>query len=380
MSRRRGSGDGSIFKDGNRWVACVTVMTTQGRQVRRKRIARTYSEARAKLRELQDELQAGVNPGRLTVATYLDRWLKRQEASDKSPSTVANYRWAIDTHLKPTLGHITLPKLTPDNIDVFLATMAESGAAKNTMMRVRAVLSMALDDAVARRVVTWNPVTATRTPAGPKRESRSLTLEQARALLDKIRGDRLEAMWLTMLLVGLRPGEAAGLRWDDLELKTGFLHVRRARLDEPGGIRLGDPKTRRSTRTIELPAPVQEALRRHRVRQAEERLAAGATWHDNGMVFCTTVGTPIDRWALRRHFTKLTEQAGLGQWHPTELRHSTVSLLSDAGVRLEEVADLAGHSTTRMTGDVYRHVVRQAVGGGAKAVMEQMFGRGSNEL
>ena len=346
MALRRGSGDGSIFKQGERWVAVVTVTSAGGRQVRRKRMARTYAEARTKLRELQRDVEAGITPDKMTVAAFFEKWLGRQRSAGKSPNTVANYEWAIDGHIRPILGHLVLRELRADDVDDLLMKMAEDGKAKNTMMRVRAVLVMALKDAERRGLVLKNVAALTSTPAGPRRESRSLTLEQARQLLDAAAGDRLEAAWVTMLLLGLRPGEVCGLSWDDVDFDRGYLHVRHARLDEPGGTRIGKTKTRRSVRSLEMPELVRRALFEHRRRQAEERLALGPAWQDSGLVFTTTIGTPIDHWAMQRDLDRVTAKAGIGHWQPRELRHSTVSLLSAAGVPLEQVADVTGHSTT----------------------------------
>jgi integrase len=124
---------------------------------------------------------------------------------------------------------------------------------------------------------------------------------------------------------------------------------------------------------LDLPTPVVEALRAHRVRQLEERLRAGRAWLDSGLVFTTSVGTPLDPANLRRLFSALTKRAGLGHWTPKELRHSAASLLSASGVPLELVADVLGHDGTRMTAAVYRHAVRPTVAAGAEA-MERLFG------
>jgi integrase len=136
---------------------------------------------------------------------------------------------------------------------------------------------------------------------------------------------------------------------------------------------MGEPKTASSKRTITMPAPVVQALRARRRVQAAERLAAGPRWFDTGLVFTTAPGTPINDRNLRRELSLLSRQAGLGHWHPRELRHSTVSRLSAAGVPLEVVADVVGHSGTRMTAGVYRHTVTPAI---TEAVgpMETMFG------
>ncbi len=167
-----------------------------------------------------------------------------------------------------------------------------------------------------------------------------------------------------------------GLAWADVDLDAGTLRVRQA-LNRAGGAAfvLGEPKTPKSRRTLDVPSPAVEALRAHRARQAAERLAAGSVWVDTGLVFATEIGTVLDPRNFRRAFARVTEAAGLGSgWHPHELRHSAVSLLSAAGVRLEDVADVVGHaSASRMTGDVYRHQVHPSVSA-AKAPMEAMFG------
>ena len=275
----------------------------------------------------------------------------------------------------PSFGGVLLKNVGPEHVDKMLEKMARNGASKNTMVRVRAVANMVMTDALKRRLVTWNPVSVTETPDGPKRERRSLTHEEVDALRDIIRGDRLEACWLTMVWAGLRPGEVTGLLWSDVDLKAGLLRVRRARLHTPDGMVLGAPKTDRSTRTLEIPAPLKEALEAHKACQRQEKMAHRDVWADNNLVFCTQLGTPIDRGNLRRAFAELTEEAGLGALHPTVLRHTYVSLASDAGVPLEEIADAVGHAPgSRMTAGTYRHNVRSTVGASARAAIERTYG------
>jgi integrase len=127
-----------------------------------------------------------------------------------------------------------------------------------------------------------------------------------------------------------------------------------------------------------MPKQVQDALHCHQKQQIGNRMAAGPSWVDSGLVFTTSVGTAIDPRNFRRSFTRLTERAGLGRWHPNELRHSAVSLLSAAGVREEDVADIVGHVTTRMTHRVYRHQIAPAITAG-KETMERLFAPGVAE-
>ena len=136
----------------------------------------------------------------------------------------------------------------------------------------------------------------------------------------------------------------------------------------------GDTKTAKSRRTLGLPQAVVEALREHRVRQDEEKLAAGDLWKDHDLVFTTTVGTELDAANVRRYFRGTCKAAGIGDdWAPRELRTSFVSLLSASGVPVEEIARLAGHSSSRTTEVIYRKELRPVLVKGAE-VMDQIFG------
>ena len=187
------------------------------------------------------------------------------------------------------------------------------------------------------------------------RPSKSLTLEQAVSLMAAARGTRLEAYVVVSLLSGMRTEEARALRWDHVVAwvsgqwvpvcEAGFDHEQVAvfvwRAERAGG----DTKTPESRRTLALPRKCVEALREHRVRQAEDRLAAGPLWQDHGLVFASAVGTPMDDHNVRRMFRVITEEAGLGTgWVPREMRHTFVSLLSARGVPVEAIALLAGHN------------------------------------
>jgi integrase len=186
------------------------------------------------------------------------------------------------------------------------------------------------------------------------------------------------------LLSGVRTEEARALRWDHVVAwvneqwepvsEAGFDREQVAvfvwRAERAGG----DTKTKKSRRTLALPRKCVEALREQRVRQAKDRLAAGALWNDHGLVFASLVGTPLDDHNVRRQFRVITEAAGLGTtWVPRELRHTFVSLLSAHGVPVEAIALLAGHNQTATTELVYRHQIVPALTRGAE-VMDQIFG------
>jgi integrase len=152
--------------------------------------------------------------------------------------------------------------------------------------------------------------------------------------------------------------------------------VRRQLKREGGKLVTSDTKTARSRRAIDLPSPVVESLKAHRVRQATERLALGPAWHDSGYVFTSSVGTPIDPRNLYREFQTICDKAGLGRWHPHELRHSAASLMLAQGVKLQVVSEVLGHSSIRMTADVYGHVLAPDRRAAATAMSEVLWGSG----
>lgn len=385
MMKQRGNGEGSVYRvtvqrkagPSERWVAQVVV---DGK------LKRTFhpTEAKAKtgLRAMQHTVTAGavVADGNVTVAEVLTRWRERSLAGrDLSPKTVVAYEWALE-RLADELGSKRLAKLTVDDIekafDRMVAGDKDHGAmGRSSLIKVRSVLGQALDFAVKRKMIASNPcrladLTPTAERAKPRR---SLTVVQAKRLLAEIVGHRLEALFAIMLGVGLRPGEVAGLTWESVDLDGGRIAIRHGvRVENNRAVLVDELKTSRSRRTIDLPPFAADALRRHRAAQTRERLKA-ASWADERLVFSTGVGTVLDPGNVARTLDQLTEKAGLGHWAPNELRHSAASLLSAAGVPLEHVADLLGHTNTRMLEQTYRHAVQPSINAAA-GPMESLLG------
>lgn len=377
VGKQRGKGEGSIYYEQatGRWRGAVVLPDGSRRRVSGKNAKAVRDQVRA----IQREVERGVPLGRaqLTVGQFLDEWLTNVapgRARVRSPNTLDGYRWVIGRYLTPGLGSKRLAALTVDDVEAVLRSMARKGMSRSSVVRARAVLVLALTHAERRDLVFRNVARLSEIPAGcaePK-EGRSLTVEQARLVLRAAEGDRYEALYLCGLTLGLRPGELCGLMWEDVDLEAATVQIRRSLKNERAGLRIGEPKTRRSYRGLDLPPAVVSALRVHRVRQAQERLFAGRAWVDHGLVFTSQVGTPVDPANLRRSFSTLTTSVGLGHWTPKELRHSAASLLSAAGVPLELIADVLGHDGTRMTATVYRHAVRPTVSAGAEA-MQRIF-------
>jgi integrase len=194
--------------------------------------------------------------------------------------------------------------------------------------------------------------------------------------MEHLPAERLGPMFLLALTTALRPGEAAGVLWEDVDLEAGTIHVSHAvRLEKGRPVVVDALKTASSYRALKLPRPAVEAMRAHRARQARERLAA-ASWSDDRLVFATRVGTPLSPANVRRELRDVCRRAGVPEVLPNELRHTGASLMVDAGASLHEVADVMGHTTTRMLDATYRHRLRDTVDTAA-TVMDGLFDRAS---
>ena len=379
MAHRRGNGDGSVYQrasDG-RWLGVVVLgYDAEGRPIRKATSARTRTEVMQKLKVLQRQVDDSLPlpDTTMSVAQLLTRWQNDVLRHQVAPSTADNYESIAMHHIAPALGRKKVAKLTAAEVDHLLSTKLDEGLSASTVRRIRAVISQALDQGVRWGIVSRNVATLTRGPRIVRREGRTLSPEEARRLLEALHGHRSEALYTLMLSTGLRRGEALGLKWDDLDLESGVLLVCRQLTREGGQLRTSDTKTLRSRRAVDLPAPLVSILRRHRADQAADRLELGPAWQETGYVFTTSIGTPFDPRNMYREFQSICISAGLGKWHPHELRHSAASLMLAQGVKLQVVSEVLGHSSIRMTADVYGHVLAPDRRAAANAMGETLWG------
>jgi integrase len=374
----------------NRYVGAVSLgYAADGKRLRRTVLGRTKQEVRDKLKALHAELDAGVrsSPG-YTVRRAVDDWL-REGLDGRSERTRILYTGLLQPVLE-TIGAKPLRELTAGDVRAALGKLTSRYSTRSLQI-TRNSLDRAIQHAQANDLVARNVAALVRPPRGRAgRPSKSFTVERAKTLLAAAEGTRLHAYVALSLLAGIRTEEARALRWDHVVRwagDAGWQPVTSVGLDPGPGMQDqfaiyvwrserfgGDTKTGKSRRTLALPRRCVEALREHRKRQAEDRLRAGALWQDHGLVFASTIGTPLSANNVIRAFRLLTEEAGLGRdWAPREMRHTFVSVLSANGVPVESIALLAGHDRTSTTELVYRHEIRPALTQGAE-VIDNIFG------
>ena len=375
-TRRRSNGDGSIYwraSDG-RWLAVMTVgRRPDGTPIKRTRVAKTRSEARRRLRELQDEFDEGplLSDEKITVADWCHHWCDTIAPQNASPPTLADYRWTLDHYVLPHLGHYRVRDLAPRHIAAFQNALIGRGLAKKTVRHARGPLSSALNHAVRVSMIRVNPCNVIRQPrrdATTEKTKTSLTLEEARRLLDA--ASQAEAALWAFIAFGVyrgpRQGEILGLRWADIDAEAEVIHVRQRLREErtrsADGVylmelRAGKTKTRKSQRDLSLRGVVGTAVKTLRADQAKRRLAAGTDWVDSGYLFTNAVGKPLRPANMYRRYKKLLADHDLPNISFHDLRRTWGTLSQEADIRIEQAQEALGHSRIETTKNIYVNAV-----------------------
>jgi len=413
QSRRRGT----IEPRGDGWLVRVT-LGMDPVTGKRARISQTVrgkrTDAQRVLTELLGKQDRGVPlpRSRMTLGDWLDEF-DRVWSGPLAPQTRENAAQAIRCYVSPALRSVRLVALRAGHVQAVYNGMAQRGLAPATISNLHRILSSRLAKAVELGHLAQHPLAGAAPPAERRREYRVLSQAEARVFLEEVERDDLAALWTLLLLTGLRPAEALGLKWEDLDGER--LTVRRAlvRLAK-GQWELAETKTRRG-RTLTLPGPVSRALVRHRARQSQVRLQLGSEYATHGLIFASSFGRPL-RWdnAVRRHFApilartsvrlagltapeaplkedgraawrewaahrgKVEERAlevtGLARMRPYDLRHSSATLLLASGEHPKIVAELLGHAKVTLTLDTYSHVSPAMMDQAAKRMEELVSG------
>jgi integrase len=384
LGKKRGHGEGTIFRRtvaGKKvgWMAMLDMGIVDGKRKRKAFYGVDEKEVRAKLRAAQHLHDTGklAKPGRLTVGDWLARWLTDSAKPTTRPATYRRYAQLVDHYLTPALGRIPLERLSPSDVRAMLNTR-EGTLSPRSLHHLRAVLRTALHVAMRDGLIQTNAAALAEPPRVPETDHHFLGENDpgdVRRFLDAIKGNRIEALYVLALALGLRQGELLGLRWEDIDLGTSKLSVRHALQRIGGEYVLVEPKTKKSRRVIApLPIVVTGALTAHKERQDQERDALGTRWlNGQGLVFTTAYGAPLSASVVTHDFQDLLERVGLPRIRFHDLRHSAISLLGEQGVPPRVVMELVGHSNIGTTMNIYSHVVR-SLRKEAAAAADRAFG------
>ena len=362
MASRRGHGEGSIFKRkvGGKvvgWVAMLDLGYESGKRKRQAIYGRDRADVQAKLDEAKHNLRRGllIAGPKVTTAQWLERWLKDVAKPNVRPSTFRRYKDLSEKHIAPTLGRIPLVKLVPSDVRQLLNEKLASGLSPRSVHHIRAVLRTALHHAERDGLIQRNAASLAESPHVERKEMQSFSPEQARTFQQAIKTDPEEALYLVTLDAGLRQGEALGLRWEDVDLDAGIIHINRALQRVEGKLVLVEPKSKSSRRTVKLGAIAAQTLREHRALQTKERLRLGSMWIDHGLAFTGGHGLPVNGNQLTKRFQAMLKRIGLPRMRFHD--HSSASLLLSQGISARMVMERLGHSDIGLTLNTYSHVI-----------------------
>lgn len=368
---RRARGRGSVFEDKSRgrWVAQLKVDGKLHRRIRT--TERAAWDALDELRE-RERKGLGLNAP-VTLGKHIDEWL---ETIDVRPHTRVGY--ASKLNLVPDkLRQVRLDRLRPAHLRKLFDDLRAAGLSPRSVAHVRSVLRNCLRRAVQDGLIERNPAQLTDAVKVPNVERRTLSYAEALRFLESVRGDRLEALFVLALYLGLRQSELLGLRWSDVEIvsrgswtrdedppgatrasprtttpaggdpRAPILHVRQTLHHVEGATILTPPKTKRSERTIPLPPEVVQALQRHR--------AGISVLPISNLVFTGASGQPLASSTLRRDLYRHLDALGIQRVTFHSLRHAAASILHARGFTPREVMTILGHASYTTTMNYYVH-------------------------
>jgi integrase len=381
---RNSNGESSIYKgtDGF-WHGRVTMGTKDdGSPDRRHRSAKTRTEVVRKVRTLEKQRDQGTAPKvgqRYRVSAWLTYWVENIACPPNvSENAHSGYEVDVRVHLNPGIGAHWLDKLAPEHLEKLYAKMIGNGSAAGTAHHVHRTIRNALNEAKRRGHVSQNPALLAKAPKLSDDESEPYTVTEVRRLLALVAERRNGPRWVIALALGLRQGEVLGLKWEHVDLATGLIRIRRNRLRPKykhgcGGTcgrtkagycparkqtrpDTGPTKSRAGRRVVGLPNPLIVLLKVHKEAQEAERATARQMWHDEGWVFATPDGRPLNPFTDYHEWKALIEEAGLPERRLHDARHTAATVLAILAVPTPTAMAIMGWSSAEMAAR-YQHVL-----------------------
>jgi integrase len=331
----------------------------------------TKKATESALHEFIRLVEAGEDPcpERIRLAEYLVRWIAYQRARSVRSLTLESYEGYIRREIAPVIGGLEIARIRPGHVRAVLARMQKRGLSAATIAQTRGVLGSALRQAVEEGLIPTNPVTAVKRPQIRRRELHWPTPAQPTALLNASSGTIWGIPILLSATTGARRSEVLGLAWEDVDLRSGIVRIRRGvqRMTGRGAadtIAFTPLKTKRARRVIQLPAFALERIRSHRREQLERRTLLGAAWRDPlddqgapvALVCERGDGSFIHPDSFTHAFKRFGREAGL---HPStrlhDVRHAVTTELGRQGVHGVVVSAVLGHASPAFTIAVYQH-------------------------
>lgn len=366
----RGNGEGSIRqrKDGN-WEARYSIgRDEKGKQIQKSIYGKTRRSVVEKLTEIQYSIDnnAYVDVTNYTVGEWLDIWLKDYKKNLIKPTTLATYINRIDNHLKPNLGHIKLKDLTSHRVQQLVNKLIDDNMSPKHIAGIINVLKASIEQAIKNDMLNKNVVNNIVTPKIITKKAEILTVDEQVKFIELCKTTYLGNVFIFSLGTGMRIGEVLALTWSDVNFINNTITISKTinitkNYDDPESKwvkSFGSVKTDSSNRIIPIMTPIRKLLLEQMDYQDELKTKASELYcNKDDLVFTTQIGTPLDPRNMQRTFHTIRKQAGINHISIHSLRHTFASRGLENGVDLKVMQDLLGHSSIKMTADLYTHVL-----------------------
>ena len=352
---------GQIIKKGYRKYQ-IKASLGRGADGKRKYFTKTINGTRRQaeeyLNKVLHEISTGtfVYPSKDFFSDYISDWLENVAKPRVSNKTFRGYEQSVRLYLIPALGNTKLDKVSPDQIQSMYNKMFNNGLSSSTIKNTHAVLNSSLKQAVKWGKLYRNPAEYVDLPKSIKKEMKVLTPKEVMRFLDEATFSRMKPFFSLLLATCIRPGEALGLKWSDVNFGTNKITINRSLSRSGGKWTLVPPKTQKGRRLIPVPKTVMKDLLEHKNNQSKE--AKSKSYKDQGFVFATSTGEPFsDRNIVSRYFKPLLKSAGLPDIRLYDLRHTCATLLLSSGENIKVVSERLGHADVALTLNTYTHVL-----------------------
>ncbi|MDP1383003.1 tyrosine-type recombinase/integrase [Priestia megaterium] len=353
----------------------VDSLTGKRKQTTRRGFA-TKKEAENAAKELSTQLENGLNivDNKMNLNQFLPKWLEMAAKRKVRETTFDNYQRAVNVRILPILGHVGLTDLNGPVCQKFFNHLVDEGLSERYIEYIYTVLNGALEKAIDWDLLLKNPLRKVDIPRGRRRKYVVWTKEELIRFLQfsKIENVHYSALFFVCGYTGLRRGEMLALKWQDINSEKGTLHVQRNLIYREGNFSYGPLKTESSNRIIKLDDDTLRVLLQHKKRQSELKLLYGPRYSQEDLIFCREDGQAIYPRTMTTIFNRAIKKAEVPKIRFHDLRHTHATLLLEAGVSLKEVQERLGHSSIKMTGDIYAHVTDEMKSNTSKKFSEYM--------
>jgi integrase len=351
---KRGNGEGSVFKRGNRWVAQVG--TGKNRETK---YFDTQKDANAWRHKMIEQRHQGLvfAGSKVSLSKFLDEWLVVAKTSVR-PNTFQQYSQVVHQHINPVLGYIVLKDLRPDHVQSLYTNKLANGVSPSSTRMIHAVIHRALNHALKLGLVYRNVADSVTRPKVVRKEMKTLNDYQVRQLIQVAESEQMRLLLWVAVVTGLRQGELLGLKWSDLDWMSRRIQIQRQVQRRKGdGLVFCEPKSASGRRVIVLGKSTIDKMREYKNNQLKERILLGEKWQDNDLIFPSPIGTPLDPSNVLKAYKDCLKRADLPNLRFHDLRHSAATLMLQQGVNPKIVSERLGHSDISLTLNTYSHVL-----------------------